>query len=48
MRTSFKSRSGSGADPSDPARKLKKALARGRICQDGNSQVAAFSFDETR
>jgi len=39
----FRSRSGSGADPSDPARKLKKALARKRICRDGNSQLEAFS-----
>src|SRR6478672_6273640 len=43
MEMYFRSRSGSGADPSDPARKLKKALTRGRICRDGNSQVAAFS-----
>jgi len=37
------SHSCSGADPSGPARKLKKTLARGRTSRDGNSQVAAFS-----
>jgi hypothetical protein len=37
------SHSCSGADPSGPARKLKKALARGRTSRDGNPRVAAFS-----
>jgi hypothetical protein len=33
------------AEPIPPIllRKLKNALARGRICRDDNSQVAAFS-----